>query len=282
MSDSDIRPSPCPSLWSDPIWIKERAEEVRETSSTVIRGLFPVEAMDKWNERFQPLLRDAIKVEKDNPNRGPNRYYVTLPFDSFWADPNIIDNPVIMAIVGQLVGEDGVMCQLATDTPCMGSTYQDLHRDTQLLFPETNVETAPYQLAVNFPLIDVTPKSNNGPMEQALRTHMCTKAEGMSRIEQGEIKVEPSYMWRGDVMIRDVRHIHRGTPNRTEVPRPMVVIGYSRRWLFRPEVDIRVPKEVLSSLPKRCQQWLRFNPLFDSIEEANSSRQKESYRAFAY
>ena len=32
-------------------------------------------------------------------------------------------------------------------------------------------------------------------------------------------------------MIRDVRHIHRGTPNFTDTPRPMVVIGYSRRWL---------------------------------------------------
>ncbi|MBB5508233.1 hypothetical protein HDG35_004514 [Paraburkholderia sp. JPY681] len=29
----------------------------------------------------------------------------------------------------------------------------------------------------------------------------------------------------GDVMIRDVRALHRGTPNRTEAPRPMVVIG---------------------------------------------------------
>ncbi len=36
----------------------------------------------------------------------------------------------------------------------------------------------------------------------------------------------------GDVMIRDVRALHRGTPNHTNEPRPMVVIGYSLRWLF--------------------------------------------------
>jgi amino acid transporter len=36
----------------------------------------------------------------------------------------------------------------------------------------------------------------------------------------------------------------------------MVVIGYSRRWLFRPEVNIRVPADVLAVLPDRARQWL--------------------------
>jgi len=87
-------------------------------------------------------------------------------------------------------------------------------------------------------------------------------------------------MKRGDVMIRDVRHIHRGTPNPSETPRPMVVIGYSRRWLHRPEVNIRVPRETLVGLPERAQRWLRFNPVFDTLTEALLGA--ESYRAFAY
>jgi len=183
-----------------------------------------------------------------------------------------------MAVVEELVGADGVLCQLATDTPLNGSDHQDLHRDTQLLFPETGAESPPYQLAVNFPLVDVTPE--NGPLEWAPGTHMLSKAEGMRRVESGETPLQPLYMNRGDVLIRDVRHIHRGTPNRTDVPRPMVVIGYSRRWLFRPEVNIRVPREVLAGLPARAQKWLRFNPVFDTVEEA--SQQEESYRVFAY
>jgi ectoine hydroxylase-related dioxygenase (phytanoyl-CoA dioxygenase family) len=170
------------------------------------------------------------------------------------------------------------MCQLATDTPLLGSDYQDLHRDTQLLFPESGVETPPYQLAVNFPLVDVT--LENGPMEYAPGTHMTSKAEGMARIESGAAPLQPVLMARGDAMIRDVRHIHRGTPNRTAIPRPMVVIGYSRRWLHRPEVQIRVPSDVLAGLPDRARRWLRFNPVFASREEA--ARKQESYRAFAY
>jgi ectoine hydroxylase-related dioxygenase (phytanoyl-CoA dioxygenase family) len=255
---------------------RAHAEEVRRTSATILRGLIPVEKIDAWNAAFQPLLKDAMAREGDDPNRGANRYYVTLPFSDLWADPEIVDNDSIMAVVEELVGADGVMCQLASDTPLKGSDYQDWHRDTQLLFPETGAESPPYQLAVNFPLVDVT--LDNGPMEMAPGTHMMSKADGLAKVEAGDYA--PMLMNRGDVMIRDVRHIHRGTPNPSDMPRPMVVIGYSRRWLFRPEVNIRVPRETLERMPDRARFWLRFNPLFDTVEEA--SQQGESYRAFAY
>lgn len=257
---------------------KAHADEVRATSVTILRGLIPVETIDAWNRAFQPLLAAAIEREKDDPNRGPERYYVTLPFEDRWADPAIIDNDAVMAVVEELVGADGVMCQLATDTPLLGSDYQDLHRDTQLLFPESGAETPPYQLAVNFPLVDVT--DENGPMEWAAGTHMTSKDDGMRMIETGEAPLQKAYMSRGDVMIRDVRHIHRGTPNRSLTPRPMVVIGYSRRWLHRPEVQIRVPRKALDGLPARAQRWLRFNPVFENTAEAVKA--EESYRAFAY
>lgn len=261
-----------------PAEARARADEVRRTSSTLIRGLLPVETIDAWNAAFLPLLAQAIEQEKDDPNRGPQRYYVTLPFHGLWADPAIVDNDVVMAVVEELVGADGVMHQLATDTPLVGSDYQELHRDTQLLFPETGAETPPYQLAVNFPLVDVTPRM--GPMDYAPGTHMTSKAEGLRRVATGEAPLRPVLMNRGDVLIRDVRHIHRGTPNRSPTPRPMVVIGYSRRWLFRPEVQIRVPRGTLEAMPERARRWLRFNPVFDSPAEAAAA--EESYRAFAY
>jgi ectoine hydroxylase-related dioxygenase (phytanoyl-CoA dioxygenase family) len=257
---------------------RAHADEVRATSSTLLRGVFPVETIDAWNRAFQPLLQQAVAREKDDPNRGPDRYYVTLPFHDLWADPQIIDNDAVMAVVGELIGADGVLCQLASDTPLKGSGYQELHRDTQLLFPETGAETPPYQLAVNFPLVDVT--LDNGPMEMAAGTHMLPRAEGLAKVESGEIALQPVLMDRGDVMIRDVRHIHRGTPNASGTPRPMVVIGYSRRWLYRPEVEIRVPRPTLERLPARARRWLRFNPVFDTIEEALAA--DETYRVFAY
>ena len=80
-------------------------------------------------------------------------------------------------------------------------------------------------------------------------------------------------------MIRDVRALHRGTPNRTREPRPMVVVGYSRRWLFRPEVHIRVPRAVHDTLSERARFLLRFNPVVESADDAGGH---EVYQAFAY
>ena len=113
-----------------------------------------------------------------------------------------------------------------------------------------------------------------------LSTHMLPKVEALRRIKSGEIPIQQVLMKRGDVLIRDVRHIHRGTPNKTDQPRPMVVLGYSRRWLFRPEVQIRVAREILEQVPERTRQWLRFNPVYNTLEEAQKN--EELYRSFAY
>ncbi|HYY57464.1 MAG TPA: phytanoyl-CoA dioxygenase family protein [Pyrinomonadaceae bacterium] len=243
----------------------------------VLREHFSRRKLDGWREAFTPLLEAHIAREGHLFNRGPARYYVTLPFSAPFADPEIYEDEDVLSIVRGLVGEDAVMPQLATDTPLLGSDYQDIHRDTPPLFPETGLETPPYQLAVNFPLVDMSVE--NGPFEVARGTHMMTKEEGMRRIKSGEIKLEPIIMGLGDVMIRDVRGLHRGTPNRTRVPRPMVVIGYSRRWLFRPEVSIRVPRASLDALSERARHLLRFNPVVDSLDDQPST---EVYQSFAY
>jgi ectoine hydroxylase-related dioxygenase (phytanoyl-CoA dioxygenase family) len=119
----------------------------------------------------------------------------------------------------------------------------------------------------------------NGPFEVAPGTHLMAKHDGLRRIESGEAKLEPVTMKLGDVMIRDVRGLHRGTTNRTHAPRPMVVIGYSRRWLFRPEVNIRIPRASLEALSPRARHLLRFNPIVERVEDKPDT---EVYQSFAY
>ena len=252
------------------------AQTVLDDGFCILRDHFSAATLNHWREAFAPLLADHVRREGHLQNRGPARYYVTLPFAAPFADPAIYEDEDVLAICERLVGEDMVMCQLATDTPLAGSDYQDVHRDALPLFPETGRETPPFQLAVNFPLVDVV--YENGPFEVARGTHMMSKADGMSQIEAGRVGLEPMLMRLGDVMIRDVRGLHRGTPNRTSTPRPMVVIGYSRRWLFRPEVSIRIPRAGLEQLSERARRLLRFNPVVDSLEDAGG----ETYQSFAY
>jgi hypothetical protein len=257
--------------------IEEFTEAVLRDGFCVLREHFARETLASWRATFTPLLEEHIAREGHLQNRGPGRYYVTLPFAPPFADPSIYEDEDVLAIVSRLVGDDAVMPQLATDTPVVGSDYQEIHRDTLPLFPETGRETPPFQLAVNFPLVDV--EIENGPFEVARATHLMSKEEGLRLIEAGEIRLEPITMKLGDVMIRDVRGLHRGTPNRTEVPRPMVVVGYSRRWLYRPEVSIRVPRSALEGLSERARRLLRFNPVVESLDDRPET---EAYQSFAY
>ncbi len=257
--------------------IEQFTHEAIRNGQCVLRGHFSAEKLRRWNEEFQPLLEARVEREKGNENRGANRYYVTLPFVAPFADEEIFCDPDVLAIIENLVGKDFVMCQLATDTPLNGSDYQDLHRDTPPLFPELQAETPSFQLAVNFPLVDVT--EENGPFETTFGTHLMTKNDALQKIEAGEIKLERLMMNLGDLMIRDVRAIHRGTPNRTDVPRPMCVIGYSRRWLFRPEVSIRIPNATWENLSETARHLLRYNPRVKSLDEIDTA---EVYQAFAY
>jgi hypothetical protein len=253
------------------------AGEVRRESYCVLRGQLDPALLRTWADAFAPLLEANVKTAADDPNRGPQRFYVTLPFTSVFADPRIVFDPDVLAICARLVGDDMVMCQLATDTPLRGSDYQEVHRDSPGLFPEWDVQTPPYQLAVNFALVDVT--EENGPTEIARGTHMLAKDDGMARIARGEAVLEPQTLQLGDVVIRDVRHLHRGTPNRTDVPRPMVVIGFSRKWLRRPEVSVRVPQSTWDALSEAQRRLLRFETIVPDSEAAVA---EERYRAFAY
>jgi len=256
--------------------IRGFVRDVLEDGFCVLRGHFARGKMEAWRAAFAPLLERHVEREGHRLNRGPGRYYVTLPFAAPFADPEVYEDDDVLGVVRGLVGEEATLVQLATDTPLRGSEYQDVHRDAPPLFPEWGRETPPFQLAVNFPLVDVT--EENGPFEVARATHMLSKEEGLRRIEEGSVRLEPQLMRAGDVMIRDVRGLHRGTPNLTGEPRTMVVVGYSRPWLFRPEVSIRVPRAALESLSERARFLLRFNPVVDSLDDDG----EEVYQSFAY
>ena len=254
------------------------AEDFNRDSIVVLRNHLDRDVLREWAHAFAPLLAAKIKRERDNPNRGAQRFYVTLPFLGTFANPAIYEDPDVLAIVERVAGPDPVMCQLASDTPLKGSSFQEWHADTPLLFPETdNNDTPSYQIAVNFPLVDVT--DDNGPFETTYGTHRMRKSEVLAGIASGDIAQHRLKMAVGDVMIRDVRALHRGTPNFTDIPRPMVVIGYSRRWLYRPEVHIRVPETTLAALSERGKRLVRFNPVVSDLQATTDA---ESYLDFAY
>ena len=159
-----------------------------------------------------------------------------------------------MGVLNRVFTQEYKLVQLGADIPVQGSDYQEMHRDYRPLFSD-QIVTPLYALAVNFPLVEVT--AENGPFQMARGTHVLPREEGLQKVASGEIPIESFHMMPGDVAIRTPLALHRGSPNRTSQPRPMVVMGYVMHWLHTAKVDLTVPRDYYESLPEQTRELLR-------------------------
>lgn len=185
--------------------------------------------------RFDRLFKSKQNISGGLAPREQARYYLTLPWRSPFAHAEIFANPLIPGVLDRVFAQKYVMVQLGADVPLQGSAYQDIHRDYRPLFSD-KVVTPLYALAVNFPLVDVT--EENGPFQMERGTHVLPREEGLAKVQAGEIPMGSFQMQLGNAMIRSPPALHRGTPNLTPQPRPMVVMGYVMHWLYTSSVDL--------------------------------------------
>lgn len=250
------------------------AAELNRDGICVIRGLFDRQLIEEWAEAFNALFHSRQNQPGGLAPREQARYYLTFPWVQPFANPQVFANPVILGILNRVFYQEYRLVQLAADIPCQGSDYQEIHRDFRTLFSD-QIVTPLYALAVNFPLVEVTP--DNGPFQMARGTHVMPRDEALVKIRAGEIPIESFYMQPGDVSIRSPLAMHRGSPNRTNQPRPMVVMGYVMHWLHTPKVDLTLPRDYYESLPEELQQMLRCE-----VVEQLPENKVETYVNFKY
>lgn len=250
------------------------AEELNRDGICVIRGLFEPSLIKEWAVAFDALFQKRQQQPGGVAPRGKARGYVTLPWVSPFANSAVFANPTILGVLDRVFYQEYKLVQLAVDIPMEGSQYQEIHRDFRPLFTE-QIVTPLYALAVNFPLVEVT--ADNGPFEMARGTHRLSREEGLVKIQAGEIPMESFYMQPGDVMIRSPLALHRGTPNLTPQPRPMIVMGYVMHWLHTQKVDLTLPQDYYNRLSPELQQLLRCQ-----VVEQLPEQMSETYINFQY
>lgn len=234
--------------------LEQLVEELNRDGICIIRGLLDRTLVETWATAFKALFEARQQQPGGLAPRGPSRCYTTLPWIAPFANAEVFAHPTILALLDRVFYQEYKLVQLAADIPMQGSDYQDIHRDFRPLFSD-QIVTPLYALAVNFPLVEVTPE--NGPFEMARGTHRMPREAGLVKIRAGEIAMESFYMQPGDVMIRSPLALHRGTPNYTPQPRPMIVMGYVMHWLHTQKVDLTVPRNYYNSLTPQLQELLR-------------------------
>jgi hypothetical protein len=257
-----------------PAELDQLAADLNRDGICILRGLFDRALIETWAVAFEALFQARQQRPHGIAPRGTARGYITLPWVQPFANAAVFANPTILSVLERVFYQEYKLVQLAVDIPMQGSEYQEIHRDFRPLFSD-QIVTPLYALAVNFPLVEVT--AENGPFEMARGTHVVSREKGLVKIRSGEIPMEQFYMQPGDVMIRSPLALHRGTPNHTPQPRPMIVMGYVMHWLHTHKVDLTLPQDYYNDLSPQLQQLLRCQTVKQLPEQAT-----ETYVNFQY
>ena len=231
--------------------------EFQEKGYCILPKLFKHPLIDACRNFFWPILSERLK-EQDT-NRGTNRYFLPMPFESPCFAPEFFFNSKILEIVRTLLGDRIVADQWGCDVPVLGSEYQKVHVDYQRpLFNESpDLQLPAYMLVVSFSLVDIS--SENGPIEIAAGSHLMKQQVAHRAIENGEIEMKSIPLQVGDVLIRHPWALHRGTPNKTDIPRPLISIRYVRQWYTDQSRDVNsIPHAVWKTLTTEQQAMMRF------------------------
>lgn len=238
--------------------IHAKTSEIREQGFCVLRNHFPPSVVEACREAFWPRLLTNLNSGHGS-NRGAHRHFLPMPFDPPIFAPRFFFDNHILRIVQELMGDRVVADQWGCDVPLRGSEYQDLHVDYRNpLFPEAPDFVLPmYFLVVSFGLVRIT--QEHGPIEIAPGTHRMMRLDALRAVETGEIAMQTVPLEIGDVLIRHPWALHRGTPNRTDLPRALVTIRYVRSWYTDASRDVEeVPPATWESLTPEQQDMMRF------------------------
>lgn len=238
---------------------QQKIAELHDTGFCVLRAHFAKPSIDACREAFWPTLLDYLNSHIDSPNRGPGRHFLPMPFEPPCFAPEFFFDSGVLGIVHGAMDDRVVADQWGCDAPLGGSDYQQIHPDYHRpLFAEAPDLALPtYMLTVSFGLVPIT--SANGPIEIAPGTHKMPRAEALRSVESGKIAMQSIPLEIGDVLIRHPWALHRGTPNRTEIPRPLVTIRYVRRWYADNSREVNpIPRALWQSLTKEQQSAMRF------------------------
>jgi hypothetical protein len=193
------------------------------------RGAFSPAWADRLGEDVMAAFEEARPREGGAVGRGPQRWYVEVHPEQIRGFADLASHPWIVDVATEVLGPDYEIVEVGFDIPFAGAMDQPWHRDFPMPEP-TRRERRLTSLAVNVTCVDTT--DDMGPFEIAPGTQWDDSPEfdhGMfpprSHHPRYVERAVRKYPQRGDISIRSALTIHRGTQNRSELARPVLVFG---------------------------------------------------------
>jgi hypothetical protein len=194
-----------------------------------LKAAFPRDWARQMREDVEEAFAEASARPGGAVGRGPNRYYVEIHPEQLRGFVDLVTHPWVHALSQAVCGPAYQIVELGFDIPFAGAVDQPWHRDFPST-PETYEQKRLTSLAFDLTGVDVTPEM--GPFEVAPGTQWQRGDDFDDQM------FPPKPTWpryaaiaqqqlpqMGDVSARSALTIHRGTANRTELSRPVLVLG---------------------------------------------------------
>jgi hypothetical protein len=225
------------------------------------RSAFTREWAKQLGDDIEFLFHEALQRPGALVGRGPQRYYSEIHPERISGFIDLATHPWVIAVCEAVLGPQYKIVEIGFDIPFPGAAYQPWHRD----FPtpeDTVIGRRLNSLAFNMTTVDVTPEM--GPFEIAPGTQWDDSPEfdnGMfpprSMYERYEKRAQQKLSKMGDISARSALTIHRGTPNRSNVPRPTLVLGVDSPTGTNAERhDVQFTKPYYERLPEALRSHI--------------------------
>jgi len=201
-----------------------------ETDGIIARkGAFSTEWVLRLREDIDAAFDEARSRPRGAVGRGPNRWYVEVHPEDVRGFVDLVEHPWVRTVCETMLGRDYRIVEVGFDTPFPGAKVQPWHRDFPSP-PETKNDHRLTSLAFNLTTVDTTDEM--GPFEIAPGTQWepgddfdHEQFPPKTEYARYEALAERKYPQIGDISARSALTIHRGTPSRSQVPRPVFVLG---------------------------------------------------------
>ncbi|HZH99192.1 MAG TPA: phytanoyl-CoA dioxygenase family protein [Fimbriimonadaceae bacterium] len=234
------------------------------------KGALRREWVSDLHEDLDRLLHEALQRPGGAVGRGPKRYYVEIHPEDIRGFVELATNPWVHAVSEAVLGADYKIVEIGFDVPQPGAMNQPWHRDFPSP-PETLVGRRLNSLAFNITAVDVVEEM--GPFEIAVGTQwdapedfqydMFPPKSLYPRYEERRQQKMPQM---GDISARSALTIHRGTANRSNLSRPVLVLGVDAPGAINAERhDLQLTHEFFESLPDDLRSHITYR-LVDELE----------------
>ncbi len=226
-----------------------------------LKGAFSREWVEALREDVDAAYADALRRPGGAVGRGPKRHYVEIHPEDVRGFLDLATHPWVVAVCASVLGPDYRIVEIGFDVPGPGAVDQPWHRD----FPapeETLTGRRLNSLAFNVTCVDTY--EDMGPFEIAPGTQWDDPAE----FEHGMFppkSLYPRYQERaqrkmpkmGDIAARSALTIHRGTANRSQKYRPVLVLGVDAPDARNAERhDLQFTRAYYERLPEELRRHL--------------------------